>query len=79
MIQMLSIFGLVLSDVMADFNDEHRRSAFSGTEESELLKITLNRPASGAYLGGIDSQVLRPITTAFTLPGSTVVEVILLK
>mmetsp|Transcript_34434 Transcript_34434/g.68393 ORF Transcript_34434/g.68393 Transcript_34434/m.68393 type:complete len:310 (+) Transcript_34434:1145-2074(+) len=41
------------------------------TEASGLrLRTTLRRPGNGLNFGGIDSKVLRPITTAFTRPGT---------
>ena len=43
------------------------------------VRTTLMRPGNGLNFEGMDSQVLRPMMTAFCLPGSAVLLVISLK
>lgn len=51
---------------------------FSSPAEPRL-STTFTLPGSGLNFGGMDSQVLRPITTAFCLDGSAVLVVSSLK
>lgn len=52
--------------------------AFS-SPAAERERMTLTRPGRGRNLAGMDSQVFRPMMTAFCLLGSAVVEVRSLK